>query len=419
MTKIHQLFLFLINPLLGLSYSFILMLRKSSNFSPIIIASSISLIFVYLPLMYDTSSNYYRTYLITYRQFYEPKVYNLIAYYLNYYFDVQYMTVVLIYTIFILFIWFSIFNYFKKITILSTQDYYFMLAFVFLIVIYRNIMDLNRFYLAISIILFLLYYIEKNKNINKLLFFTISSMAVIIHPGTIPLVLLLYIVYFINLSYMFFLLLPFVSLVFALFSYQILDFIMNQFASLFFSPHTLALYQNYASVNSQWGAGHIRKALIYIRYIEVFLMLLFYYIGLKLLKENIDTSIGIKFTLIFFPIVIVVLPFLTMYERYSIAFFVFSSFIFYHYIVQKKYKSFVALTVISLLLVRFLFINLFLYGNIFTSEYNNIILDENKKIELMLKPLYYPTPLLLWIEVNGYSDEVIAKISVRGKEELR
>ena len=73
---------------------------------------------------------------------------------------------------------------------------------------------------------------------------------------------------------------------------------------------------------------------------------------------------------------------------------------------------------LSLFIFRFLIYNILIYGAIYTSRYNSVLPNEEKKIEMSMKPIFYPTILLLNIGEYGYSNQYIKDNSLRGKNLL-
>ena len=63
---------------------------------------------------------------------------------------------------------------------------------------------------------------------------------------------------------------------------------------------------------------------------------------------------------------------------------------------------------------KFVIINFYLYGNIFTDGYREVLPNVNNKIETELKPFYYPTLMLLDFD-NGYNDKYIINNSIWGR----
>jgi len=410
-----QYLAFLLNPLLSLIVSFFYLIKKSSKVSIIILSMSIALIFIYLPLMYDTSSNFYMNASALYNleSVFNLRLYNMIPLYLKESFDIQFMTVIFFYSSFILYIWFSILLHYKQYA-KSNQVIYFLIAFTFLSLIYRDIMDLNRFYLATSLFLLFLYLYEVKKKKYSLIYIILFSiLGMQIHTA-----FLLFIVLFIvsnNISNLFFYkVYPFVMIILSLFSVKIFLLLFN-LPILNIQPELFNMIEGYFSANNKWGAAYIDAGHILLRIIEVILILIIYYIGILRLKDNKKDTV-VKFTLLLAGLVLFLLKFNALYERYSLAFFLFSILLIYSNIIKKKKVSLRYISIIVLMLIRFLFINFFIYGIIFTSDYSKILKNEEKKNEMMVKPLYYPTILLLNVKEHGYSDTYISKESTRGLE---
>ena len=408
---IYQFILFLINPFLGLLSSLYYMLKKNFSFNALSAALSLSLIFIYLPIMYDSSGRFYLYYYQQKSQFLDIDLYNKIIIFLHQLFNIQYMSVIYLYTAFILYTWFFIFKYYKEYA-QSNRTIVFMCTYLISSILYRNIMDLERFYLSVSILIITLFLIEnKIKRINSILLILISFIAVLIHSGVF-LVILLILIARLNFNIKILKILPILAFIFASNSYYYLSLLLELPIFSFVDSQTMHLIQSYIDPNSIWGSKDVRFSLVILRYIEVFLLLLIYYKGVELLKNQ--NSLGIKITLLLAIVVIIFLPYVTLYERYSTTFFIFSIFIVYPYILENK-KSLFLYLVLFLFILRSLFVNYHIYGIIFTSEYNDILPNENKKIEMISKPFFYPTAILLWIEENGYSDAYIKRESTRGK----
>lgn len=408
---LYQFILFLINPFLGLISSLYYILKKNSLFNALSAALSLALIFVYLPIMYDSSARFYLYYYQQRSQFLDMDLYNKIIIFLHQLFNIQYMSVIFLYTTFILYIWFFIFKYYTKYAD-SNKTIILMSIYLIFSILYRNIMDLERFYLAVSIILFGLFLIEnKIKKINLILIISISFFAVLIHSGAF-LVVLLFLIARINFNLRILKILPILAFVFASNSFYYLSLLLELPIFSFVDSQTMQLVQSYIDPNSIWGSKDVRFSLIILKYIEVFLLILIYYKGVELLKSQ--NNYGIKITLLLAITVIIFLPYVTLYERYSTTFFIFSIFIIYPFILERKNNLFLYL-ILFLFVLRSLFINYHIYGIIFTKEYNGILPNEDKKIEMITKPFFYPTAILLWIEENGYSDEYIKRESTRGK----
>lgn len=417
--NILQTLTFLINPFLSLLMSIYYSFKNKYSVNIWILSLSVALIFIYFPLLYDTSSNYYATFYAAYHQteLQDIRLYNAIALYLNTFFGIQFITSVFLFTTFILFVWFSIFKYYKNLTN-SNKMIVYMGVFAFSSIIFRNIMDLNRFYFANSLLLFFIFIIETKKkenltltNIFILLIF--GFLSYLIHPSSL-LLLFVYIVAINTRSIKLFVLLPLVSLSFGYFSNQLLLTLLDLpvISSLTF----VELLRGYVDISNKWGANFkIQGYVLLSRIIDGFLMFLIYYKGISLLKLNINDTL-VKTTLLLMGVVLFILSYYSLYERYSIVFFLFSSFIVYKSILLKKRNDLLLNLIIFGFIIRFVFINFVWYGVVFTDAYRDVLPNQQKKIEMAFKPFYYPTLILLNVENVGYSDLYIQQESLRGRE---
>ena len=108
------------------------------------------------------------------------------------------------------------------------------------------------------------------------------------------------------------------------------------------------------------------------------------------------------------------LSFHTLYNRFSIALFLLSAFVIYMSILQNKRNDYILILILILIILRFFFVNFIWYGTVFTTEYNHVLPNHTKKIDMLYKPLYFPTPILLDVETYGYSNTYIYNESMRG-----
>ena len=408
--KLYQIIFFLINPILGFISSLYYLLKTDKKLNILSISLSISLIFIYFPIMYDTSSNFYVSESLKVDSFFERNFYNNFIVYIQTNLYLEYMTVIFLLTTFILFIWFYVFDYYKK----STSDNKTMILltiFVFSSIIYRNILDLNRFYFAISIIFILFFIVNiKKTNINIILELFILLLAIYIHSA-VALIVIFYYLSKVKINRYLYLIYFFTMLFFTVFNELLLSSVIPYIVLI---DESLADKMDiYTSSTSAWGNGGMRILLLLLRVVELPLILLLLSLAFYLLKKNKDSSES-RFLLLFGPSIFPFIPYITFYERFSITFFLFCSFIVYKLILSYK-KNLILYTILFLFLLRNLLINFGLYGMIFTSDYSNVLPDQDKKIQMISKLFYYPTPLLAWIENNGYSNFYIKKESLRGR----
>lgn len=173
----------------------------------------------------------------------------------------------------------------------------------------------------------------------------------------------------------------------------------------------------YVDDGNKWGQNSVRGYEFILRTIEIILIFFIYYKSLLLLKIN--NSIMLRYIFLLMGLVLFLLSFKSLYERYSIAFFLFSLFIIYFSILNKNKKDYLLLMILFLFFLRFILLNIVWYGKIFTTEYNTILPNHSKKIEMTFKPFYYSTFFLLDIKTFGYSNNYILKESTRGREYLQ
>lgn len=416
MSSVYQLLFFLINPVLGLISSIYYMFKINTTINIFSMALSIALIFIYMPLMFDMSTHFYIYYYSLANTYAEIDFYDFIIKNLHIFFGFEFMFMMLLSTFFIIFVWLYIYNT-NILKITSKQELILMSLFVLSFFIYRNIMDLQRFYLAVFFFLLYIFYIDHEKiKVEKYKIFRLLLISIItfyIHPASLVFTVL-YLISQLSISKYVLYILPIITLIIGNYSFELMNFILNLSFVNIINPKYISSIQFYIDPNTEWGGGKLVLLLLMLRFIEFPLMLLLYYKGLKLLDIQKD-DITIKFTMLLMSVVFMTFLYTTLYERYSGAFFIFSLFIVYKSITHLK-KDIVIYLIIGLYIIRNIFINYFIYGWIFTSVYNNILPNEGKKIEMLSKPFYYPTVLLLWIDNNGYSDKYIRKESTRGRD---
>lgn len=393
--------IFVLNPFISLFVSIYALLKKN-KLSIILTSISLAVIFIYFPIMYDTSSNYYYTYYLSKMNYKisEMRLYNLIPVILKK-ININFMSIILLYTIFILYVKFNaIYIAIKRIK--NKKKILYISSLFMFTIIYREIMDLNRFYLAISICIYGIFYM--NKKIYKYVLFFIAFK---IH-SSIALIILYLLIYkklididvIVKISFF----LVFVNLK------KVLVFIIPILTKVDIKIANKA--NNYLTHN-QWGYRYIfdlPKMKIINNLIVLFLILLIYLYINRLYKR--------KYILKFYQLLvlssILLFNFFTLFERYSIiTIFVGIILISRTKISFKKNKK----LLISILIINFFnfyFVNFIYYGELFTKQYK-IIIDNSKKEEILMKGLSLNLILLLDLEENGYSDKQILKISNRGK----
>jgi hypothetical protein len=414
---IYQVLALLFNPFINFILSLYYMF-KGKKINVFLFSLSIAIILIYSPIMYDTAFNFvlneiYKSNFSNY--FTDIKFYNSIILILEKQLSVNYMTIMLGTYIIIIYIWIHISLTYAKSTIFNWQ-YQYILIIMLSFIIFRNVTDINRFYLSISLIFFLFFYLNNIKKkyslLTYLLIIFILFISISMHSGSSFIIFLMLLSYFISNNTIY-KKLPLLFLFLFLFSNLFLNSIIHSgILSAFFEETQIGKVTKYVSV-SEFGQAKIQGRAIIIRAIEVLLFILIYIKGLTLLNNKNTFLIrlallSILFCLLFFN-------YRTLYERYSLLALLFSSFIYYQTILINK-KDLLLTLLLVLFILRSIAINIGVYGYIFTSDYNHVLPNENNKMEMFWKPFYYPSFILIDIEDNGYSNKYIKKESIRGVE---
>jgi hypothetical protein len=402
---------FCINPIISVVFSLASIYKGNERIYTVFFLSlALSLIFMYQPLLYDPSSNFFETAYGIYNNGENLNLYNYIPFLSKQLFGANYISVLFLYVFFINFIWFSFYLFVikvrcdKKIIIVT---FFFFIASL----IYRQQVDLNRTYLSYSILLsfFVLCNLVRVPGLSKILLFAvIGFVALMIHSSVLILIVLFLLARFIPIRL--FSLLYIVSLL-ASILLQNMDFMSDLFNSLEFINDP----SHYFEEGTRWGSGNLTLTIIFQRVIEFFIITIAFFCGFFHIykNENIDRTLlnTIKFTLLLICISICFISFRTMYERLSLAAFLWLPFLF---IQIKKNRHFYMIQVLLLLmLVRFIFINVVMYSYIYTERYNIVLPKHEQKIDLAVKPIFYPSLFLLNFEYFGYSDDYIYSNSLR------
>ncbi|EOX5954295.1 EpsG family protein [Providencia rettgeri] len=344
--------------------------------------------------MYDTSANFF---LSLYSEHYN--LYNLIPTKLRGWFSIDYYYSVLLYTSIIFYCWFKPISHLSK-NVTNRTSLNILIIISFLSIIYRDIMDLNRFYLSISISIYYLYYIRsQHKSFLTLLFFLFLS--VLTHSFSIV----------IFVSY-------FISSIFnnkSLYSYYILTCLI---IGVFFGNLTQSVVLSilhYSGLDislvyfgeGSWGHNEYSNNTLLRKILECTIVLVLSLTSLRYKQRESKKDINVNLILILSGICLLFFSFKTLFERAFISLCLYSIYLFTLNIKNNILKYLILL----LFAFRFIMINFVRYGDVFLSGHTDVLPDFNSKIEVQLKPLYYPTPFLLDID-NGYSDEFIIKNSI-------
>ncbi|WP_336844524.1 EpsG family protein [Providencia rettgeri] len=385
--------LFLINPFITLIYSSFYFIKNKNCITPL--ALSISLIFIYQPLMYDTSTNFFTT------QYGElNNLYNIIPFKLKQTFNIDYFYSILFYTAIIFYCWLTVISSFAKKDNTSLNiNILFLVAFFS--IIYRDIMDLNRFYLSISISFYYILYIRnEKKQTSMLLMFFFCLLSFFIHSFSA----IIYLTFFLrkiikkNQLYLYYFL---ICLFIGVFANNIIQDIISNINIAGFS-----LPKAYFS-DGGWGRNEYSSLTLMRKLLECTIILNLFILAFFYKKKNKYNDSVLNLLMLLCGLCLLFFSYKTFFERTFIILCLFSI---YYFSLPSK-NSWLKYSLILLIILRFFIINSIRYGDIFFYGHTDVIPNTSEKIDLQLKPFYYPTLFLLDID-NGYSDEFINKNSI-------
>lgn len=383
---------FLINPLLSLFYSLVFFVKKQECI--LVLSLSISLIFIYQPLMYDTSSNFF-----SYLNNETTNLYNLIPRELKNNLNIDYYYSIFLYTTLIFYCWFKTVKYLSK-DIVNKKNLNLLITASIILIIYRDIMDLNRFYLSIILSFYYIFYI-KDKYISlkyiTLLFFIIISFA--LHSFSI----IIFFSYFIskivnreNIYILFLFSCFFIGIIWSSLSQELL------FSILRYSGLNIS---NAYFGDGGWGRNDYSDSTLLRKILESSIVLSLALFSLIYKRRNNDNNVNLIIFLC--GLCLLFFSFKTLFERTFIALCICSIYLF-----SLNFKNgILKYSILILLLFRFLIINFVRYGDVFLDGHTDVLPNTENKTTLQIKPLYYPSLFLLDID-NGYSDNFIIQNSI-------
>ncbi len=390
---------FFINPVLSLIFSIFLLINEK-KISIILLSLSISLILIYQPLMYDTSSNFYL-------YFYQrgDSLYNLTAQFFHNLYGLNYYHIIFLYTFIIMYTWFK--PIFFHINHSGNNKIYFLLILLSIFSLsYRNIMDLNRTMLSISISFYYVFYINYKYKYNLLKFISFSIISLLIHPISIIIYISLLLskkIKNINIYFLYILFCIFIGLFFSSIIKNI-SLITSSYDSYIFN--SISYYLN----SDKWGEINYTFNFLLRKIIELTICLLTLYISFKEKKKNNNKNNFLYNLIILLSgICLLFMDFKTFFERTFLILNLFYISLYFY----KKNLNITDIILSILILIYFFSINFIVYGKVFNTEYNEIIPNVESRFSIQIKPFYYPTIYLLNID-NGYSDEYIRTHSTWG-----
>lgn len=383
---------FLINPLISLFYSLVFFIKKQE--CVLALSLTISLIFIYQPLMYDTSSNFF-----SYLYNETNNLYNLIPRELKNNLNIDYYYSIFFYTTLIFYCWFKTIKYLSK-DIVDKKNLNLLITASIILIIYRDIMDLNRFYLSITLSFYYIFYIKNKYTSLKyitLLFFIIVSFE--IHSFSIIIFFSYFIAKTVNQqkAYILFLFFCFfIGVVWGALAQELL------FSLLRYSGLNIS---NVYFGDGGWGHNDYSDSTLLRKILECSIVLSLALFSVIYKRRNNDNNVNLIIFLC--GLCFLFFSFKTFFERTFIVLCIYSIYLF-----SLNFKNgILKYSILLLLLFRFLIINFVRYGDVFLDGHTDVLPNTENKIALQIKPLYYPSLFLLDID-NGYSDKFIIQNSI-------
>ncbi|WP_171490518.1 EpsG family protein, partial [Acinetobacter soli] len=346
----------MINPVFGF-FSTLKDIMQGRDAS-LIFAFCVSLICVYFPLMYDTSSNFYVAYLAAeysngFNDWLRPYVtipsILMNKYHIDFYFFIFFNVIFVVYT------WTKII---VKTYEHSEKNYF--NAFVFMILLlltfnYRDLMDLNRNIFSYSFIFYYIFLI-KNKSLVKAIFF--CSLAVWIHNSSL-IVVALYLVSLKALNYRLNFIILILSLILGVFIPSLIGAFEKAISSIPFIGQSVSYY----IYGSDFGVQEFTTGTLLKKLLNCSFVFLTSLLAIFLLKKNPEDRI-LQFIILLGAVELFFLSFVTFFERLNLAF----NFI-YIYILFRKIPNNFKILISGMVFFRSAAVYILLYFPIFFGSY--------------------------------------------------
>lgn len=392
--------LMLINPVMGFFSSLMdLMKLRDASFY---FAFSVALIAVYFPIMYDTSVNFYAAYYSSYIGGLNNWLMPYLSFpsYLMYKYGVDFYYFLFLNVFFVVYVWTRIII--KNFSLVGfPKRSFFVLIFLLLTFNYRDLMDINRSIFSYSIFFSYIFLVERRSALKFLIF---SLLAFWIHNSAFILIFL----YFLS-SFKFKRSVYLLMLIYSLFLGLFLPKIINLFSGLLNAIPYFGEAISYYFYGEEFGIQDFTLGTALKKALNCVFVLFSCYCALYLMKNNKDTRL-IRFMILVGCVELIFLNFVSFFERMNLAF----NFL-YICLLSSGIKEFQRYILAFLIIFRSLCLYLFIYFSIFFGDYSSVMPHDENKLQMMAKPLYYPTPFLLNIHDNGYSDEFISSNSIWGR----
>ncbi|MCC3733296.1 EpsG family protein [Rouxiella badensis] len=385
---------FCINPFVSLMFSayYYFKGRDTSFF----FALSLALIFVYFPIMYDTSSNFFAQYYVKENDV--SNLYVVLPRVLRESYSINYYSVVYLYTAIIFYCWLKTLYYNFSQSESSRRLLYLIFIAIFSLN-YRDVMDLNRNCLAIALTFYCILYLNvkyrKLKLLNSIVFLALSSslhITALMVWGAYLVVTMMklsrrkYIVILISCSIVGF----------------ILPTVLQAFSGVISSlDGPLGGRLSFYLFNSKFGVQVFTVSTALKKFLNYIILIGIAYLGVKYKKKN-NSDKTVNVLLLLCSLAFLFSAYVTFFERLVLCITFFYTYLFFK---DNDYKS-AKKILLMLVVIRTLALDVTVYGPIFFGDYSDVLPDYDSKVDLELKPFYYPTPLLLDVD-NGYSDKYL------------
>ncbi len=392
--------LFFINPVLCYVVSLYYFLAGRGKV--FFMSLSLAIIFIYFPIMYDTSANFWKVYYNTDGEIFN--LYNWLAIYVRSHWDIGFYYFIFLYVFIIFYCWHKSvqYQYSKGV---EKNTIYFVIIILFSLN-YRDIMDINRNCYAYAVFLFYYFYLrERFVGFNKLMMPLFIFLSCAIHISALLLWILAMVV---NVRF-----LKLRTLKFIFFSSTILGFVLPDLIgglqgviSTIGGPYggriLYYLYDSGFAVQSFTLATLLKKVL------NVFLIFSIGLICIRTLKNEFNRIVA--FILLLCAIALLFSSYVTLFERVSLAITLMYSYVIFNSVGNINLKRLVLLLVIT----RTIVLNTFVYMPIFIGDYSQVLINQDSKFSLEMKPFYQTTLYLLNID-NGYSDNYLLRNDIWGR----
>lgn len=385
---------FFINPVISLLFSAYYYFRgRDTSF---FFAVSLALIFIYFPIMYDTSSNFFAQYYLK-----ENDVSNLYVYLpriARESYGIDYYSIVFIYTTIIFYCWFKTLYYNFAQSDSARKLFYLILIAIFSLN-YRDVMDLNRNCLAVALTFYCILYLnvkyKKTRILNTIIFISLSGSlhitALLIWAAYLLVTLMklsrrTYIVILVGCSLLGFL----------------LPTLLHAFSGVISSlDGPLGGRLSFYLFSSKFGVQVFTVSTALKKVLNYIILIGIAYLGVKYKKKYKDDK-TVNVLLFLCSLAFLFSAYVTFFERIVLCI----TFLYtYLYFKDGDFRTAKKILLI-LVIVRTVSLDVMVYGPIFFGDYSDVLPDYDSKIDLELKPFYYPTLLLLDID-NGYSDKYL------------